>query len=146
MYIQKVHFDSQGEGEDSIQEISEGVDGEREYKLAILVREKDTQEPIRNIKVNIKELDKEVATDENGKISLENLPKGKYTLSLVGKVQAAEQVIDVSGDEEEFDVVINVEDSLLSTENWLTIIVAVILLNFGWIKWFRPLAKMKKTI
>lgn len=97
------------------------------YKVTILVQEQKKPKP--NAKVIIPELDKEVVTDEQGKAVIENVPRGKYNFKLVDQAFAAEDTIDVRGDDQGFDVVINikVDKPLFTTPAWLGIIAIAVL-------------------
>lgn len=102
------------------------------YRVKVLVRNQKNRQPLKNTKIKVPELDQELTTDEQGEVIIESLPKGRYTFKLVGEAYAAEEVIDIDGENEEFNAVINVSvhEALLPNEAWIGIIASSILLTW----------------
>ena len=53
-----------------------------QYKLSGIVKDKDTQEPVKNAVVYFSDLKKNATTDQNGNYTFQNLKSGKYLLEI----------------------------------------------------------------
>lgn len=97
------------------------------YQLNILIQEKEQPKP--HTKVLIPELNTEVITNEQGEATIDNVSQGKYTFKLIDQAQAAEEIVDVQGDDPDFDILINlqVNKPLLPTSIWIGILGTAVL-------------------
>ena len=90
------------------EEISSNT-GESIKKHVVVLHVKNQGKPVPNTKIVLKDTQQEVVTDDTGIAKIEGVVQGKRTFSIVHQAFAAEESVDISGDEESIDIEINIE-------------------------------------
>lgn len=104
----------------------------QQTSYTVRVKVTQAEQPAKNVKVVLAQTQQEVVTDDEGYAIFEQVIGGLHRLQVVGQAYAAEKEVEISGDDPEFDVAINLvlhEDGI-STRTWLSI-VAVLLAGFS---------------
>lgn len=96
------------------------------YTVRIKITHKD--EPLKNTKVVLADTLQESTTDENGFAIFEQIKGGLHRFKIVHQAYASEKEIEVSGDNPEFDISVNVvlNEPLFTTRGWLLIITSIL--------------------
>jgi hypothetical protein len=76
------------------------------YAVRVVVREGDRR--VAGATVALPELALEGVTDDNGEVILETVAPGEHTFAIVGTAYASEHTVQVLGDNDEFDVLIQI--------------------------------------
>ncbi len=100
---------------------------EKEYELTVTVR--NQKEPVVGAEVALASGEILGTTNELGEVTFSKVKQGKYALKVVQQAYAAEQEIEVRGDSDKFDILVNLDMGEQTRQKYLYAAVILAVLN-----------------